>query len=180
MVLSSLGAPDSEEWPEGGDRSAGMVLPQVRELPARRSLKSIAQAEPGAFLQSALPKHSSAAVAQIFSDMLQVNPARRPTARQALQYPFFQVLYHSIIAPAEFRLQFGLAMQADELKRATPRGAVCVAPAPAKGTPRSSRSRACGLGGSAGGKERKRVQRLRGIERWRAASARFSALAYHT
>ncbi len=75
-ICSVLGTPDKRDWPEGYKLAAAMnfKFPQFAATP-------LAQLVPGA----------SKEAVQLMTDMMRWNPAKRPSAQQALRYPYFQV-----------------------------------------------------------------------------------------
>lgn len=75
-ICSVLGTPDKRSWPEG-HRLAGAVgfrFPHFAPTP----------------LGEVVPQASAAGLGLI-GEMLEWNPARRPTAQAALRHPYFQV-----------------------------------------------------------------------------------------
>merc|ERR550532_1050547 len=100
-ICSVIGTPDKKEWPEGFKLAAGMnfKFPQFSATP----------------LSTLIPNASPEANA-LMTDMLRWNPAKRPSAQQALRYPYFQQHQHqdagngtlignSIYADAKYRGQ---------------------------------------------------------------------------
>eukprot|EP01002_Notosolenus_urceolatus_P002833 NODE_1744_length_1314_cov_61.496443_g1453_i0.p1 GENE.NODE_1744_length_1314_cov_61.496443_g1453_i0~~NODE_1744_length_1314_cov_61.496443_g1453_i0.p1 ORF type:complete len:368 (+),score=88.40 NODE_1744_length_1314_cov_61.496443_g1453_i0:105-1208(+) len=75
-ICSVLGTPDARLWPEGMKLANQMnfKFPQFSPTP----------------LAQLIPNASPAAI-QLMQAMIQWDPQRRPTAAQAVQYPFFQV-----------------------------------------------------------------------------------------
>eukprot|EP00795_Rhopilema_esculentum_P007464 gene7464-13235_t len=75
-LCSVLGTPAKDDWPEGYQLAAAMnfKFPQMVSTP----------------LKQLIPNASPEAI-QIIQDMLQWDPKKRPTASQALKYPYFQV-----------------------------------------------------------------------------------------
>lgn len=75
-VCQVLGTPSKGDWPEGHQLASQMNFrwPQVA----------------GVGLRAKVPNASSEAM-QLMVDMLQWNPKKRPTASQALRYPYFSV-----------------------------------------------------------------------------------------
>ncbi|XP_060630787.2 serine/threonine-protein kinase MAK isoform X3 [Anolis sagrei] len=75
-ICQVLGTPKKSDWPEGYQLAAAMNFrfPQCVAL----NLKTL------------IPNASNEAV-QLMSDMLNWDPKKRPTASQALKYPYFQV-----------------------------------------------------------------------------------------
>jgi len=75
-ICSVLGTPDKRDWPEGFKLAAGMnfKFPQFSATP----------------LASIIPSASKEAIA-LMEDMLRWAPSKRPSAQQALRYPYFQV-----------------------------------------------------------------------------------------
>jgi len=74
-ICSVLGTPDNRDWPEGFKLAASMnfKFPQFSATP----------------LASIIPTASKEAIA-LMTDMLRWNPSKRPSAQQALRYPYFQ------------------------------------------------------------------------------------------
>ena len=70
-----IGTPDKREWPEGFKLAAAMnfKFPQFSQTP----------------LSTLIPNASPEAIA-LMTDMLRWNPAKRPSAQQALRYHYFQ------------------------------------------------------------------------------------------
>ncbi|XP_061845651.1 serine/threonine-protein kinase ICK isoform X1 [Colius striatus] len=75
-ICQVLGTPKKNDWPEGYQLSASMSFRWPQCVP--NNLKTL------------IPNASSEAV-QLMRDMLQWDPKKRPTASQALRYPYFQV-----------------------------------------------------------------------------------------
>ncbi|OXB84555.1 UNVERIFIED_CONTAM: hypothetical protein H355_008031 [Colinus virginianus] len=75
-ICQVLGTPKKSDWPEGYHLSSAMNFRFPQCVPI--SLKTL------------IPNASSEAI-QLMSDMLNWNPKKRPTASQALKYPYFQV-----------------------------------------------------------------------------------------
>jgi serine/threonine protein kinase len=73
VICSILGTPTPDIWPEG--KRIATSFPMMPSVP----------------LATLLPNASLPAI-QLLQDLLQWNPARRPTAQQALKYPFFDFL----------------------------------------------------------------------------------------
>ncbi|XP_031565066.1 serine/threonine-protein kinase ICK-like isoform X2 [Actinia tenebrosa] len=75
-VTSILGTPSKEEWPEGHKLAAAMnfKFPQMVQTP----------------LKQLIPNASPEAL-QLMRDLMMWDPKKRPTAAQALRYPYFQV-----------------------------------------------------------------------------------------
>ncbi|KAF4529467.1 hypothetical protein B566_EDAN015579, partial [Ephemera danica] len=75
-ICSVLGTPEKRDWPEGYHLANAMnfKFPQFSRTP----------------LSSLVPNASDAAIA-LMEDLLQWDPAKRPTAVQALRYPYFKV-----------------------------------------------------------------------------------------
>lgn len=73
-ICSVLGTPDRSEWPDGFKLAANMnfKFPKFSPTP----------------LASIIPNASREAVA-LMTDMMRWNPARRPSAQQALRHPYF-------------------------------------------------------------------------------------------
>ena len=81
-ICSVLGTPDRSEWPEAYKLAANMnfKFPQFSPTP----------------LASIISNASKDAIA-LMTDMLKWNPGKRPSAQQALRYPYFsqaQILPH--------------------------------------------------------------------------------------
>ncbi|NXX23286.1 ICK kinase, partial [Podargus strigoides] len=74
-ICQVLGTPKKNDWPEGYQLSASMNFRWPQCVP--NNLKTL------------IPNASSEAV-QLMRDMLQWDPKKRPTASQALRYPYFQ------------------------------------------------------------------------------------------
>lgn len=89
-ICSVLGTPTVETWPEGLKLAAqmGFRYPPFVSTP----------------LGQILPNASCEALA-LLTDLLQFDPYRRPTASQALQYPFFQA--NTTLAPMTFSTRPG-------------------------------------------------------------------------
>ncbi|NWW52278.1 MAK kinase, partial [Pedionomus torquatus] len=75
-ICQVLGTPKKSEWPEGYLLASAMNFRFPQCVPI--SLKTL------------IPNASNEAI-QLMSDMLNWNPKKRPTASQALKYPYFQV-----------------------------------------------------------------------------------------
>ncbi|NXY77236.1 MAK kinase, partial [Glareola pratincola] len=75
-ICQVLGTPKKSEWPEGYHLASAMNFRFPQCVPI--SLKTL------------IPNASNEAI-QLMSDMLNWNPKKRPTATQALKYPYFQV-----------------------------------------------------------------------------------------
>ncbi|NXI45289.1 ICK kinase, partial [Galbula dea] len=75
-ICQVLGTPKKNDWPEGYQLSASMNFRWPQCIP--NNLKTL------------IPNASSEAV-QLMRDMLQWDPKKRPTASQALRYPYFQI-----------------------------------------------------------------------------------------
>ncbi|NXS55487.1 MAK kinase, partial [Brachypteracias leptosomus] len=75
-ICQVLGTPKKSEWPEGYHLASAMNFRFPQCVPI--SLKTL------------IPNASNDAI-QLMSDMLNWNPKKRPTASQALKYPYFQV-----------------------------------------------------------------------------------------
>jgi len=75
-LCSVLGTPSKEDWPEGYQLAAAMnfKFPKMVATP----------------LKQLIPNASPEGI-QIIEDMLAWDPKKRPTASQALKYPYFQV-----------------------------------------------------------------------------------------
>lgn len=74
-ICSVLGPPTHNTWPEGMKLAASMnfKFPQIASTP----------------LSALIPNASPEAI-QLMTDLMKYDPQKRPTAAQALQYPFFQ------------------------------------------------------------------------------------------
>lgn len=81
-ICSVLGTPTADTWPEGLKLAAQMGFRYPPFVPTP--------------LGQILPNASHEAVA-LLTDLLQFDPYRRPTASQALHYPFFQA--NATLAP---------------------------------------------------------------------------------
>ncbi|NXT79092.1 MAK kinase, partial [Zapornia atra] len=75
-ICQVLGTPKKSDWPEGYHLASAMNFRFPQCVPI--SLKTL------------IPNASNEAL-QLMSDMLNWNPKKRPTASQALKYPYFQV-----------------------------------------------------------------------------------------
>ncbi|NXC48923.1 MAK kinase, partial [Penelope pileata] len=75
-ICQVLGTPKKSDWPEGYHLASSMNFRFPQCVPI--SLKTL------------IPNASNEAI-QLMSDMLNWNPKKRPTASQALKYPYFQV-----------------------------------------------------------------------------------------
>ncbi|NXI41056.1 MAK kinase, partial [Galbula dea] len=75
-ICQVLGTPKKSDWPEGYHLASAMNFRFPQCVPI--SLKTL------------IPNASTEAI-QLMSDMLNWNPKKRPTASQALKYPYFQV-----------------------------------------------------------------------------------------
>ncbi|NXC51284.1 ICK kinase, partial [Penelope pileata] len=75
-ICQVLGTPKKNDWPEGYQLSSSMNFRWPQCVP--NNLKTL------------IPNASSEAV-QLMRDMLQWDPKKRPTASQALRYPYFHV-----------------------------------------------------------------------------------------
>ncbi|XP_039708818.1 serine/threonine-protein kinase ICK isoform X2 [Pteropus medius] len=75
-ICQVLGTPKKTDWPEGYQLSSAMNFRWPQCIP--NNLKTL------------IPNASSEAI-QLLRDMLQWDPKKRPTASQALRYPYFQV-----------------------------------------------------------------------------------------
>ena len=73
-----MGSPTAQTWPEGMKLAAQMKFnfPQFSATP----------------LQKLIP-HASPEAIDLMTSLVHWDPAKRPTAAQALQHPFFQVLF---------------------------------------------------------------------------------------
>ena len=74
-ICSVIGTPDKKEWSEGFKLAAAMNFKFPQFSPTS--------------LSTLIPTASPEAIA-LMSDMLRWNPAERPSAKQALRYPYFQ------------------------------------------------------------------------------------------
>lgn len=74
-VCSVIGTPDKRDWPEGFKLAAAMNFKFPQFSPTS--------------LATLIPNASPEAIA-LMTDMLRWNPAKRPSAQQALRYPYFQ------------------------------------------------------------------------------------------
>ncbi|XP_025920062.1 serine/threonine-protein kinase MAK isoform X3 [Apteryx rowi] len=75
-ICQVLGTPKKSDWPEGYHLASAMNFRFPQCVPIN--------------LKTLIPNASSEAI-QLMSDMLNWNPKKRPTASQALKYPYFQV-----------------------------------------------------------------------------------------
>lgn len=75
-ICQVLGTPKKNDWPEGYQLAGAMNFRWPQCVP--NNLKTL------------IPNASSEAI-QLMRDMLQWDPKKRPTASQALRYPYFQV-----------------------------------------------------------------------------------------
>ncbi|KAF6114188.1 hypothetical protein HJG60_006542 [Phyllostomus discolor] len=75
-ICQVLGTPKKTDWPEGYQLSSAMNFRWPQCVP--NNLKTL------------VPNASSEAI-QLLRDMLQWDPKKRPTASQALRYPYFQI-----------------------------------------------------------------------------------------
>ncbi|XP_064363122.1 serine/threonine-protein kinase MAK isoform X6 [Dromaius novaehollandiae] len=75
-ICQVLGTPKKSDWPEGYHLASAMNFHFPQCVPIN--------------LKTLIPNASSEAI-QLMSDMLNWNPKKRPTASQALKYPYFQV-----------------------------------------------------------------------------------------
>ncbi|XP_008554870.1 serine/threonine-protein kinase ICK [Microplitis demolitor] len=75
-ICAVIGTPDKDDWPEGYQLAAAMnfKFPVISKTP----------------LKDIIPNASQEAII-LMEDMLEWNPIKRPTAQQALRYPYFQV-----------------------------------------------------------------------------------------
>ena len=80
-ICSVMGTPTQQTWPEGMKLAGQMKFgfPQFSATP----------------LQKLIPNASPDAI-DLMTAMCQWDPAKRPTAVQALQHPFFQVQLHCL------------------------------------------------------------------------------------
>lgn len=74
-ICSVIGTPDKKEWPEGFKLAAAMNFKFPQFSPTS--------------LATLIPNASPEAIS-LMTDMLRWNPAKRPSAQQALRYPYFQ------------------------------------------------------------------------------------------
>lgn len=74
-ICSVIGTPDKRDWPEGFKLAAAMNFKFPQFSPTS--------------LATLIPNASPEAIA-LMTDMLRWNPAKRPSAQQALRYPYFQ------------------------------------------------------------------------------------------
>lgn len=96
-ICSVLGTPTAETWPEGLKLAAQMQFRYPPFVPTP--------------LAQLLPSASYEALA-LLTDLLQFDPYRRPTASQALQYPFFQA-NATLAAPVPAKAGSGARGEAD-------------------------------------------------------------------
>lgn len=89
-ICSVLGTPTAETWPEGLKLAAQMGFRYPPFVPTP--------------LSQILPNASYEALV-LLADLLQFDPYRRPTASQALQYPFFQA--NATLAPVASSVRSG-------------------------------------------------------------------------
>ncbi|XP_015109653.1 serine/threonine-protein kinase dyf-5 isoform X2 [Diachasma alloeum] len=75
-ICAVIGTPDKDDWPEGYQLAAAMNF-KFPILP-RTPLKDL------------IPNASQEAIV-LMEDMMEWNPIKRPTAQQALRYPYFEV-----------------------------------------------------------------------------------------
>ncbi|KAH0617927.1 hypothetical protein JD844_016689 [Phrynosoma platyrhinos] len=75
-ICQVLGTPKKSDWPEGYQLAAAMNFRFPQCVPLN--------------LKTLIPNASNEAI-QLMSDMLNWDPKKRPTASQALKYPYFQV-----------------------------------------------------------------------------------------
>ncbi|XP_042320815.1 serine/threonine-protein kinase MAK isoform X6 [Sceloporus undulatus] len=75
-ICQVLGTPKKSDWPEGYQLAAAMNFRFPQCVPLN--------------LKTLIPNASNDAI-QLMSDMLNWDPKKRPTASQALKYPYFQV-----------------------------------------------------------------------------------------
>ena len=78
-ICSVIGTPDKKEWSEGFKLAAAMNFKFPQFSPTS--------------LSTLIPTASPEAIA-LMSDMMRWNPAKRPSAKQALRYPYFQQQQH--------------------------------------------------------------------------------------
>ena len=97
-ICSVLGTPTRETWEDGLKLAAGMGMKFPQFVPT--PLESI--------IQNASPE-----AIQLMTDLLNYDPMKRPTASQALQYPFFQV---GISAPIPLKLNINSRVQSGKCK----------------------------------------------------------------
>ena len=88
-ICSILGTPSAEEWPEGIKFLA--LAPQVLPLPREKPSHSSHPQSKGVPLATVITRASEAAL-HLLRNILQFRPENRPTAREALGYPFFRLL----------------------------------------------------------------------------------------
>ena len=74
-ICSVIGTPDKRDWPEGFKLAAAMNFKFPQFSPTS--------------LATLIPNASPEAIG-LMTDMLRWNPAKRPSAQQALRYPYFQ------------------------------------------------------------------------------------------
>ena len=93
-ICSVIGTPDKKEWAEGFKLAAAMnfKFPQFSATP----------------LTTLIPNASPEANA-LMADMLRWNPAKRPSAQQALRYPYFQqqLMHRDIVPPPPHQARNG-------------------------------------------------------------------------
>ncbi|XP_077665247.1 serine/threonine-protein kinase MAK isoform X3 [Eretmochelys imbricata] len=75
-ICQVLGTPKKSDWPEGYQLASAMSFRFPQCIPMH--------------LKTLIPNASSEAI-QLMTDMLNWDPKKRPTASQALKYPYFQV-----------------------------------------------------------------------------------------
>lgn len=81
-ICQVLGTPKKTDWPEGYQLSSAMNFLWPQCIP--NNLKTL------------IPNASSEAI-QLLRDLLQWDPKKRPTASQALRYPYFQIGHPLVI-----------------------------------------------------------------------------------
>ncbi|ESL07114.1 protein kinase [Trypanosoma rangeli SC58] len=76
-IMNVLGSPNEQVWPEGIDlaKKIRYAFPMVK----------------GMGLERVLPPHVPSQALDLMKQMLSYDPKRRPTARQCLQHPYFNV-----------------------------------------------------------------------------------------
>lgn len=102
-ICQLLGTPKKTDWPEGYQLSSAMNFRWPQCVP--NNLKTL------------IPNASSEAI-QLLRDMLQWDPKKRPTASQALRYPYFQI-GHPLGSTTQSLQDSGKA-QKDVLEKAGP------------------------------------------------------------
>uniref|UniRef100_A0A670YVG8 non-specific serine/threonine protein kinase n=1 Tax=Pseudonaja textilis TaxID=8673 RepID=A0A670YVG8_PSETE len=89
-ICQVLGTPKKNDWPEGYQLAGTMHFRWPQCVP--NNLKTL------------IPNASSEAI-QLMRDMLQWDPKKRPTASQALRYPYFQV--GQALGPSQYIRELG-------------------------------------------------------------------------